>query len=237
MASRDADTLNLMKFGIGQPVPRQEDPTLLRGQGRYTDDINLPDQAYAVMVRSQVAHGILKGIDTPRRKTMPGVLGVLTGADLDAAGFGPLKTLMNVPQRDGSPMKTPTAPFARHGQGALRRRSGGLRRGRDGGAGQGRGRSRRARHRGAARRHRRRREAPKPGAPQIHDDAPGNSALDFHYGDAEGERRPSPRPRTSRGCEIWSATASSSAPWSRARRSAPTMPRPTATSCTPATRA
>ena len=40
-----ADTLNLMKFGIGQPVPRQEDPTLLRGEGRYTDDMNLPNQA------------------------------------------------------------------------------------------------------------------------------------------------------------------------------------------------
>ena len=61
--SADADTLNLMKFGIGQPVPRQEDPTLLKGQGRYTDDMNLPNQAYAVMVRSQVAHGVLKGID------------------------------------------------------------------------------------------------------------------------------------------------------------------------------
>ena len=51
--SADADTLNLMKFGIGQPVPRQEDPTLLKGQGRYTDDMNLPNQAYAVMVRSR----------------------------------------------------------------------------------------------------------------------------------------------------------------------------------------
>ena len=40
-----ADNLNLMKFGIGQPVPRQEDPTLLHGQGRYTDDVNLPNQA------------------------------------------------------------------------------------------------------------------------------------------------------------------------------------------------
>ena len=53
-----------MKFGVGQPVPRKEDPTLLRGQGRYTDDLNLPGQAYAVMVRSQIAHGVLKGIDS-----------------------------------------------------------------------------------------------------------------------------------------------------------------------------
>jgi aerobic carbon-monoxide dehydrogenase large subunit len=101
-----ADDLNLMKFGIGQPVPRQEDPTLLRGQGRYTDDMNLPNQAWCVMVRSQVAHGVIKGIDTAEAKAMPGVLGVWTGADL--AGYGPLKTLIPVPNRDGSPMKTPT---------------------------------------------------------------------------------------------------------------------------------
>ena len=70
--SADADTLNLMKFGIGQPVPRQEDPTLLRGEGRYTDDMNLANQAYCVMVRSQLAHGVIKGIDTADAKTMPG---------------------------------------------------------------------------------------------------------------------------------------------------------------------
>jgi aerobic carbon-monoxide dehydrogenase large subunit len=103
-----ADDINLMKFGIGQPVPRQEDPVLLRGEGRYTDDMNLPDQAYCVMVRSQVAHGIIKGIDTAKAKSMPGVLGVWTGADL--AGYGPLKTLIPVANRDGSPMKTPTRP-------------------------------------------------------------------------------------------------------------------------------
>jgi aerobic carbon-monoxide dehydrogenase large subunit len=103
-----ADDLNLMKFGIGQPVPRQEDPTLLRGEGRYTDDMNLANQAYCVMVRSQVAHGVIKGVDTAEAKTMPGVLGVWTGADLDAAGYGSLKTLIPVPNRDSSPMKTPT---------------------------------------------------------------------------------------------------------------------------------
>ena len=103
-----ANDLNLMKFGIGQPVPRQEDPTLLRGEGRYTDDMNLPNQAWCVMVRSQVAHGVIKGIDTAEAKTMPGVLGVWTGADL--ANYGPLKTLIPVPNRDGTPMKMPTRP-------------------------------------------------------------------------------------------------------------------------------
>jgi len=103
-----ADTLDSMKFSIGQPVPRQEDPTLLRGQGRYTDDVNLPNQAWCVMVRSQVAHGLIKGIDIAEAKAMPGVLGVWTGADLNAAGYGTLKTLIPVVNRDGSPMKTPT---------------------------------------------------------------------------------------------------------------------------------
>ena len=103
-----ADNLDLMKFGVGQPVPRQEDPTLLKGEGRYSDDVNLENQAYCVMVRSQVAHGILKGIDTEEARQMPGVLGIWTGADLNAAGYGALKTVMMVPQRDGSPMKTPT---------------------------------------------------------------------------------------------------------------------------------
>ncbi|MBM3621019.1 MAG: xanthine dehydrogenase family protein molybdopterin-binding subunit [Alphaproteobacteria bacterium] len=104
----DANQLGSLKFAVGQPVTRKEDPTLLRGQGRYTDDINLPNQAYCVMVRSQYAHGVIKGIDTGVARAMPGVLGVWTGADLDAAGYGALKTMIIVPNRDGTPMKTPT---------------------------------------------------------------------------------------------------------------------------------
>src|SRR5215470_10450215 len=103
-----ADNLDSMKFAIGQPVPRQEDPTLLKGEGSYSDDISHANQVWCVMVRSQMAHGIIKGIDIREAKAMPGVLGVWTGADLNAAGYGPLKTVMMVPQRDGSPMKTPT---------------------------------------------------------------------------------------------------------------------------------
>ena len=109
-APLDANDLNLMKFGIGQPVTRKEDPILLQGQGRYTDDVNLAGQAYGVMVRSQVAHGIIKGIDTAEAKSMPGVLGVWTGADLVAAGFGLLKCIIPFPNRDGTPMKKPDRP-------------------------------------------------------------------------------------------------------------------------------
>jgi carbon-monoxide dehydrogenase large subunit len=176
-----ANDLNLMKFGIGQPVPRQEDPTLLRGEGRYTDDMNLPNQAWCVMVRSQVAHGVIKGIDTAEAKTMPGVLGVWTGADL--ANYGPLKTLIPVPNRDGTPMKTPTRPSlatdkvrfvgdpvafvvaetlaqAKDAAEAVMVDIDSLPAVTDA------------------------REATKPGAPLLFDDAPGNICVDYLYGDS-----------------------------------------------------
>ena len=184
----DDVSLSLMKFGVGQPVPRKEDPTLLRGEGRYSDDVNLAGQAHAVMVRSPVAHGVLRGIDIKTASAMPGVLAILTAADLDAAGFGPLRCPMNVPQRDGSPMKTPPRPSLAVGK---------------------------VRYVGEAvacvvaetavqakdaaeaveldietlpavtAPH----EALKQGAPQIHDEAPSNLVLDFHYGDAEAVRK------------------------------------------------
>ena len=67
MDDRTTETaLSLTKFGVGQPVRRTEDPKLVRGQGRYTDDVNLPGQAYAVMVRSRDAHGVIR-VDRHRR--------------------------------------------------------------------------------------------------------------------------------------------------------------------------
>src|SRR5580704_16916932 len=87
-----SDRLSVEKFAIGQSVPRTEDPMLLRGMGHYTDDVSLPGQAYAVIVRSQNAHGVIKGIDTSSAAKMPGVLGVYTAADL--AGYGPLKCVV-----------------------------------------------------------------------------------------------------------------------------------------------
>src|SRR5579864_8829991 len=91
--------LSLTKFGVGQPVRRTEDPILVRGEGRYTDDINVPGQLYAVMVRSSVAHGIIKNIDTAAAKTMPGVLAVYTAVDL--AGYGGLKCPLPLKNQDG----------------------------------------------------------------------------------------------------------------------------------------
>ena len=57
------NAIALQKFGVGQPVRRKEDDTLVRGKGKYTDDFNLPGQAYAWIVRSSHAHGIIRGID------------------------------------------------------------------------------------------------------------------------------------------------------------------------------
>src|SRR5437588_5494106 len=91
------DRLAIEKFAVGQSVPRREDPMLLRGLGRYTDDISLPGQAYAVMVRSRNAHGIIRGIDCKAASQMPGVLAVYTGADLK--DYGPLKCIVALNNR------------------------------------------------------------------------------------------------------------------------------------------
>src|SRR5437763_9705242 len=95
------------RFAIGQPVPRSEDPVLLRGEGHYSDDVSLPGQAYAVMVRSHYAHGIIRGIDTAAARAMPGVLAVYTAADLAAGGIGPLPARQVMNNRDGTPMLQP----------------------------------------------------------------------------------------------------------------------------------
>src|SRR5947209_13343291 len=104
----DPQGFAVMKFGIGQPVPRSEDPILVRGEGCYTDDVKLPDEAYAVMVRSRVPHGVIKAIHTSAARQLPGVLGVYTGADL--AEYGTLKCIVQFKNRDGTPMKQPPRP-------------------------------------------------------------------------------------------------------------------------------
>ena len=177
-----AERLAVEKFAIGQSVPRKEDPTLLRGRGRYTDDVSLPGQAYAVMVRSQNAHGVIRSIDTEAARKMPGVLGVYTATDLK--GYGPLKCVVPFNNRDGSPMKKPLREALAVGK---------------------------VRFVGdpvafvvaetvnAAKDAAEAvvvdieplpavttpEESAQTGAPQIYDDVPGNVALDYHYGDAE----------------------------------------------------
>jgi len=83
--------------GIGQPVRRREDLRLVRGSGRYTADENLPGQVHAVMLRSPHAHARIRSIVTDKAKAMPGVLAVVTGADVIADGLKP------VPHKPWSP--------------------------------------------------------------------------------------------------------------------------------------
>ena len=138
----------LQKFGIGQPVRRTEDPHLVRGHGRYTDDINLPGQVYAAMVRSRHAHGAIKNIDVSAVRGMPGVLGVYTAADLGGLRPAQMHHPAQEPRRQRDAQAG--APRARDRQGAVRRRSGCLRGGRDSGAGARGGRGRGGRGRAAA---------------------------------------------------------------------------------------
>ncbi|MGH6701955.1 MAG: xanthine dehydrogenase family protein molybdopterin-binding subunit, partial [Bradyrhizobium sp.] len=91
--------------GIGQPVRRKEDDTLVRGKGRYTDDVNLPGQLHAWMVRSSQAHGTIRRIDTVAARAMPGVRGVWTGADFTADQYAPFVCGMPLKNRDGSPLR------------------------------------------------------------------------------------------------------------------------------------
>ena len=177
------NAIALQKFGVGQPVRRKEDDTLVRGKGKYTDDFNLPGQAYAWIVRSSHAHGIIRGIDTAAAKAMPGVLGVWTGADLASANYGPYTCGLPLKNRDGSPLlqTNRTAlmsdkvryvgdPVAFVVAETL------------------------AQARDAAEAVvldidplpavTSAEEAAKPGAPQLYDHIPNNVALDYHYGDA-----------------------------------------------------
>ncbi|HEV8680709.1 MAG TPA: xanthine dehydrogenase family protein molybdopterin-binding subunit [Stellaceae bacterium] len=172
------------RFAVGQPVPRSEDPVLLRGEGHYADDVSLPGQAWCVMVRSAHAHGVIRRIDTAAARAMPGVLAVYTTADLAEGGIGPLPPRQVMNNRDGTPMLTPVKHVLA---------------------------SDRVRHVGealaaviaktlaaakdaaeavivdidplpavsepAA--------AAAPGAPLLYDEVPGNVGLDFHFGDSD----------------------------------------------------
>jgi aerobic carbon-monoxide dehydrogenase large subunit len=96
---------------IGEPVRRREDLRLLTGKGRFSDDVNLPRQVYAAMLRSPHAHALLRAIDTRKALAIPGVIAVYTGADFIADGMQPIPynqfTLhpaeQQLPNSDGTP--------------------------------------------------------------------------------------------------------------------------------------
>ena len=168
--------------GIGASVRRKEDQRFLNGKGNYTDDINRPGQTYASIKRSDRPHAKIISIDTAAAKAAPGVLAVFTGADLDAEEIGGLPCGWQIHNKDGSPMAEPKHPVLAVGK---------------------------VRHVGdpiavviAETRQQAKdaaellvieledlpavanvRDAIAPGAPAVHDDAPGNVCYDWHLGD------------------------------------------------------
>jgi carbon-monoxide dehydrogenase large subunit len=99
------------EFAIGQGVSRFEDPRLIRGGGHYIDDIKLPGMAHGVVLRSPHAHAKIVSIDTAAAKGAPGVLAVLTAADVKAAGYSDLPVHGGLKLRDGAPMYKPRYPI------------------------------------------------------------------------------------------------------------------------------
>ncbi|MBB5046280.1 carbon-monoxide dehydrogenase large subunit [Rhodopseudomonas rhenobacensis] len=180
---RDA-AVALQRFGVGQPVRRKEDDTLVRGHGRYTDDLQAPGQAYAWMLRSNHPHGVIRSIDASAARAMPGVLRIWTGADLAAADYAPFSCTLPLKNRDGTPLlQTPRTALmtdkvryvgdpvaivvaetllqARDAAEAIELDIEPL-----------------PAVTSAE-------DAAKPGAPQLYDQVLGNVALDYHYGDTD----------------------------------------------------
>ena len=170
--------------GIGAAVRRKEDVRFLSGRGNYTDDINRPGQLHAVLKRSDRPHATINAIDTTAAAAAPGVIAVFVGADMAADNVGGLPCGWQIHSKDGSPMAEPKHPVLAEGK---------------------------VRHVGdpiavvIAETKQQARDAAelitielndlpatatvtdalKPGAAQIHDNAPGNVCYDWHIGDKE----------------------------------------------------
>lgn len=103
----DIPETNPARFGSGQAVQRLEDEALLAGAGRYTDDVTLPGQTWLSFVRSPYPHARLVSVDAAAAAGMPGVLRVITGADLAAAGVKPLPGAGSFKRADGAACASP----------------------------------------------------------------------------------------------------------------------------------
>jgi carbon-monoxide dehydrogenase large subunit len=168
--------------GIGASVRRKEDHRFLAGRGRYTDDMNRPGQLHAIIRRSDRPHAVLLGIDTTAARAAPGVAAIYTGADLQADGVGGVPCGWQIHSKDGSALAEPAHPVLAIGK---------------------------VRHVGdpvaviIAQTRQQAKDASEllvidyqdlpaisavqdaiaPGAPQLHDAAPGNQCFDWHIGD------------------------------------------------------
>jgi carbon-monoxide dehydrogenase large subunit len=169
------------RLGIGDPVPRAEDPHLLRGEGSYTDDVSLPGQLYGAFVQSSHAHGVIRAIDTAAARKLPGVHAIYTATDLSE--YGRIETSVALTGLHGYRICHPGRPALAAdkvrfvGEPVACVVAATVAQARDAAeavvvdieplpvvtdA----------------------REAAEPAAPQLFDDAPGNVALDYRYGDA-----------------------------------------------------
>ncbi len=96
--------------GNGAAVRRKEDQSFITGKGHYTDDITRPGQDCAYFVRSPHAHAAIKSIDAKAASGMPGVIAVLTGAELAGDKIGNLVCGWMIHSKDGSPLKMAAHP-------------------------------------------------------------------------------------------------------------------------------
>lgn len=183
MALRSDAAAGVMKFGIGQPVPRQEDPVLLRGEGRYTDDATAVGQVYIAMVRSQHAHGRIRTIDLAPARLVDGVLGAWAGQDLIDGSIRPFRSVVAMQSRDGTPHRQPlryalAIDRVRHvGDPVAFVAATSIAAARDAAEAVGVDIEPLPAVVDVA-------EAMQPGAPALFDDIPGNTVLDYHHGDS-----------------------------------------------------
>ena len=103
-----------IESGIGASPKRREDIRFLTGNGNYTDDINLRGQAYVHFLRSDVAHGRIKSVDTTAASAMPGVVRVFTGADFE--GVGGIPCGWQITDKHGEVMQEPAHPVLAQGK-------------------------------------------------------------------------------------------------------------------------
>ena len=101
-------TTDITRFGSGKSVHRLEDQQLLLGAGVYANDVSLPAQSHLVFLRSPYPHANITRLDTTAAQAMPGVLAVVSGQDLKAAGVKPMARAMNFKRADGSPLSSTT---------------------------------------------------------------------------------------------------------------------------------
>ena len=105
-----------MKFAVGQPVRRVEDTRLITGQGKFTDDLKLPNTAHGIFVRSPYAHANISSINFEEALKMPGVVDIYTGEKLKSEGLKHMSVIDFLQNKDGSPMNASKRPILATGK-------------------------------------------------------------------------------------------------------------------------